>query len=157
MAGTTVIVPKVAGYVAYDPTGVAITGGTSLWSDGSAANPSIAFASGTNYGFRWAAGIGFIAVCGGADQMAFGTNLISLGSGGVFGWSSTAAPGNTVDTGLSRGAAGIVKFTAAGSFSANAAVATVLGSVGPTGAQTTVQKWLTIKDDGGTTRYIPCF
>jgi hypothetical protein len=26
MAGTTVIVPKVAGYVAYDPTGVAITG-----------------------------------------------------------------------------------------------------------------------------------
>ena len=38
----------------------------------------------------------------------------------------------------------------------NALVATVLGSVGPTGANTTVQEWLTI-DINGTTRYIPCF
>jgi hypothetical protein len=43
------------------------------------------------------------------------------------------------------------------SYSANGAVATVLGSVGPAGASTTVQKWLTIRDDGGVTRYIPCF
>ena len=39
---------------------------------------------------------------------------------------------------------------------ANALVATVLGSVGPTGANTTVQEWLTISLDGNT-RYIPCF
>lgn len=42
------------------------------------------------------------------------------------------------------------------STTANGAVATVLGSVGPTGASTTVQEWLTI-DINGTTRFIPCF
>ncbi len=42
------------------------------------------------------------------------------------------------------------------STSANGSVATVLGSVGPTGANTTVQEWLTI-DINGTTRYLPCF
>lgn len=42
------------------------------------------------------------------------------------------------------------------STSANGSVATVLGSVGPAGSNTTVQEWLTI-DIGGTTRYIPCF
>jgi hypothetical protein len=42
------------------------------------------------------------------------------------------------------------------STTANGAVATVLGSVGPAGSNTTVQEWLTI-DIGGNTRYIPCF
>lgn len=42
------------------------------------------------------------------------------------------------------------------STTANGTVATVLGSVGPTGSNTTVQEWLTI-DINGTTRYIPCF
>jgi hypothetical protein len=42
-------------------------------------------------------------------------------------------------------------------FSTNGAVATVLGSIGPTGSHTTVQTWLTIVDNTGTTRYIPCF
>lgn len=50
-----------------------------------------------------------------------------------------------------------VQFNNAGSFSANAAVATVLGSVGPTGSRTTVQKWLTISDSAGNPFYIPCF
>lgn len=53
--------------------------------------------------------------------------------------------------------AGLVQFGSSGSFSANAAVATVLGSVGPTGSHTTVQKWLTIVDNTGTTLYIPAF
>jgi hypothetical protein len=44
----------------------------------------------------------------------------------------------------------------AGAFAANGAVPTSLTSVGPTGAHTSVQKWLAI-DDAGTTRYIPCF
>ena len=51
---------------------------------------------------------------------------------------------------------GIVQFRAP-SFSANGAVVTTLTGVGPTGAQTTVQEWLTIKNAGGTTRYIPAF
>lgn len=42
------------------------------------------------------------------------------------------------------------------SSTANGAVATVLGSVGPVGSSTTVQEWLTI-DINGTTRYLPCF
>jgi len=53
--------------------------------------------------------------------------------------------------------AGNVKFSNAANFSANGGVATVLGSIGPAGASTTVQTWLTIKDSGGNTRYIPCF
>ncbi len=40
--------------------------------------------------------------------------------------------------------------------SANNTVATVLGSVGPTGANTTVQEWLTITI-GTNVRYLPCF
>lgn len=51
----------------------------------------------------------------------------------------------------------LLKIGNAASFSANAAVATVLGSVGPTGSHTTVQKWLTIVDSGGVTGYIPIF
>lgn len=53
--------------------------------------------------------------------------------------------------------AGNVKFNNAASFSANASVATVLGSIGPVGSHTTVQKWLTIVDSGGATLYIPAF
>jgi hypothetical protein len=44
-----------------------------------------------------------------------------------------------------------------GGSSANGTVATVLGSIGPTGSHTTVQEWLTIVMPGGATRYIPCF
>jgi hypothetical protein len=39
---------------------------------------------------------------------------------------------------------------------ANGSVATVLTSLGPTGAATTVQEWLRISVNG-TDRYIPCF
>jgi hypothetical protein len=50
-----------------------------------------------------------------------------------------------------------VQFSGAPSFSANGSVATVLGSVGPAGAHTTVQEWLTVKNPAGVTRYIQCF
>lgn len=43
-----------------------------------------------------------------------------------------------------------------GAYAANGTVATALSALGPSGAHTTVQKWLVI-DDGGTPRYIPCF
>jgi hypothetical protein len=64
---------------------------------------------------------------------------------------------NNGDTILARGAAGIFQFGSSQSFSANGSVATAITSVGPTGASTTVQEWLTIKNVAGTTRYIPCF
>lgn len=43
-----------------------------------------------------------------------------------------------------------------GAFAANGSVATVLGSLGPAGAHTTVQKWFTI-NDGTNTLWIPAF
>lgn len=46
---------------------------------------------------------------------------------------------------------------ASASFTANGTVATTITSLGPTGANTTIQEWLTIKNAGGTTRYIPCY
>ncbi len=52
--------------------------------------------------------------------------------------------------------AGQLILSAAANFSANGSVATVLGSIGPVGSHTTVQKWLTITD-GSTTLYIPAF
>lgn len=51
----------------------------------------------------------------------------------------------------------VIEFGTSAAFSANGSVATSLGSLGPTGAHTTVQTWLTFKDSGGTTRYVPCF
>ena len=76
---------------------------------------------------------------------------------GAVNWTNNTSAAGTVDTQLLRGGVGLIKFGSAGSFSANNTVATVLGSVGPTGSHTTVQTWLTIVDSGGTTRYIPCF
>lgn len=52
---------------------------------------------------------------------------------------------------------GSVQFANAGMFSANGAVLTVLGGIGPSGSHTTVQTWFTIKDSGGAVRYIPAF
>lgn len=40
---------------------------------------------------------------------------------------------------------------------ANGAVATVLGSLGPTGASTTVQEWLKVRNASSVVRYIPMF
>jgi hypothetical protein len=40
---------------------------------------------------------------------------------------------------------------------ANGSVATVLGSLGPTGSHTTVQEWMQVKDAAGTVRFIPMF
>ncbi len=52
---------------------------------------------------------------------------------------------------------GNVQFTNAGNWSANGAVATALTAVGPTGAHTTVQEWLNVKNSAGTTRWVPAF
>ena len=52
---------------------------------------------------------------------------------------------------------GVLQVGNAGSFAANGSVGTTMTSVGPTGARTTVQKWLTIKDPSGNPFYIPCY
>jgi hypothetical protein len=40
---------------------------------------------------------------------------------------------------------------------ANASVATILGSVGPSGSHTTVQEWMAVGGTGGATRWVPLF
>lgn len=62
-----------------------------------------------------------------------------------------------INLALTAKGTGTVQFANSGSFSADGTVATVLGSLGPTGSHTTVQTWLTIIDNTGATRYIPCF
>jgi hypothetical protein len=146
-------------------TSISLTGGTANFDDGTANVPSIGFASeadGTGSGwFRKSAGFLAISINGTEKAAAVSGGWIVNGnvqlvSTGTLSWSGGAYDA-AADTTLSRGAAGIIKFASAGSFSANAAVATSITSVGPTGANTTVQEWLTIKNSGGTTRYIPCF
>jgi hypothetical protein len=98
----------------------------------------------------------------GADWTLQGSRGTGTGAGGAIVFKT--APVGTTGTSQNAAAevarllpAGNVKFTNAANFSANGSVATTLGSVGPTGAQTTVQEWLTFQDAAGTTRYVPCF
>ncbi len=58
---------------------------------------------------------------------------------------------------ITDGSTASIKFAGTGMTSANGTVATILGSVGPVGANTTVQEWLTVTMPGGNVRYIPCF
>jgi hypothetical protein len=51
----------------------------------------------------------------------------------------------------------IMQFPTATSIAANGSVATALTSVGPAGANTTVQEWLKVKNAAGTVRYVPMF
>ena len=81
-------------------------------------------------------------------------NIVSGNSTGIALNASAVSGGAVI---LNPGSSNTVQFASAGSFAANASVATSLGSVGPTGAHTTVQKWLQIKDNGGTTYYLPLF
>ena len=58
---------------------------------------------------------------------------------------------------ITDGSTATIKFAGTGMATANGTTATVLGSVGPAGASTTVQEWLTVTMPGGSVRYIPCF
>lgn len=138
-------------------TGTVTNSGRELLADGSVSAPSISFSNETNTGwYRNAATQQTLAIGGNAVLRFVGNTNMVFGSAMMIAWTSTDALG-TVDTTLARGAAGIIKFASANSFSANGSVATSITSVGPTGANTTVQEWLTIKNASGTTRYIPCF
>lgn len=70
---------------------------------------------------------------------------------------SSVGSDTDIDLVLAAKGTGTLQAGTAGSFAANNTVATVLGSLGPTGAHTTVQKWLRLKDNTGTVLFIPCF
>ena len=104
-----------------------------------------------------AAGAGGLAATGGAVTIIAGAGGATAGSVGgnvnITGGAGTTGTGG--DIVLTTGASttpGRINFV--NTNVANAAIATVLGSVGPTGAATTVQGWLAIKV-AGTARFIP--
>lgn len=55
------------------------------------------------------------------------------------------------------GTSGRVRFAGSGAWTANGSTATSVTSVGPSGARTTVQRWLTVEDNVGNRFYIPAF
>lgn len=62
-----------------------------------------------------------------------------------------------IDINFSTKAAGLPFFSTASNWAANAAVATAMSAVGPTGSHTTIQEWFVVKSASGATRYIPAF
>lgn len=87
------------------------------------------------------------------------TDAANTGTGSIVTlYGKTQGTDATVIAALSvtGGSTATIKFHGSGMVAANNTVATVLGSVGPTGAQTTVQEWLKVDTPTGT-RYIPCF
>jgi hypothetical protein len=79
-----------------------------FFADGTAAAPSITFASQTGVGFRLASSTGTYWVANSGDNGFLSTGGVALRNDGVFGWSSTTAPGAGNDTILCRGAANVI-------------------------------------------------
>jgi len=95
-------------------------------------------------------------------QVAMTTNSVNFpyAQGAVTGSSATigALGGDAnVDLGIFCAGTGVIKFVSASMITANGTVATAMSNLGPVGSNTTIQEWLTIKNAGGTKRYIPCF
>jgi hypothetical protein len=82
--------------------------------------------------------------------------LTLLPSTALYAEGSQTIPTVNALIGQLNGNAGIAAL-ANGSFAANGSVATVLGSLGPTGSHVAVQKWLQIVDNTGTVGWIPIF
>lgn len=83
--------------------------------------------------------------------------VVGAANGSAPNISTTGTSDSNVDLKLSPKGSGNIQFNNAASFSANGTVATAMSSLGPTGSHATIQTWLTIKDNGGVVRYIPCF
>lgn len=103
----------------------------------------------------------------GVTLLAGATNYTIVGNnlrGNVTGDYSDLATDITAtifaNTGVSTSVAKMnqsIQYTGSTTFAANGSVATTLTSVGPTGASTTVRKWLTVYDAAGNPFYLPCF
>ena len=92
------------------------------------------------------------------DHTAGATNILHVtGANAAAPELSAQGTSTDIDIKLTSKGAGKLQFNNSVNFAANGAIATVLGSVGPTGARTTVQKWLTVKDASGNPFYIPLF
>lgn len=143
-----------------------------LFIDSFAANSALIFRRANNTAASPSAvlsteNIGFFGASG-YKATAYSANQAAIAMKASANWTDTSTPTDvTIETTPSAStsraesvrflAAGNMKFTNAANFSANGLVATILGSLGPTGSHTTVQKWLTIVDNTGATLYVPAF
>lgn len=88
----------------------------------------------------------------------FATNVTAITPSGGSGVGLTLTATNQVRAGLSlQPTSGGTLRVGPSLMTANGSVATALSSVGPAGANTTVQEWLTVTNSSGTIRYIPAF
>lgn len=131
---------------------------------GSAAAPALAISGDADTGV-YAPGADVLALAaGGKDAARFNAasgavNYLDVTPSATGANIALGASGSDSDIGLtlSPKGTGLLKMGNSASFTANGSVATALTSVGPAGANTAVQEWLTIKNSAGVTRYIPCF
>lgn len=93
------------------------------------------------------------------SNTASGVNFLNAIPGATGNPAALAAMGGdtNIDLRLTAKGTGVLRLGTSGMMAANGSVATALSSVGPTGASTTVQEWLQVKNSAGATRYIPCF
>jgi hypothetical protein len=101
---------------------------------------------------------GTAAAAGKFTTLSTTNNTLDDGSGNITATGNISAGASGVISAAQYvgHSAGSVQFGPA-SFTANGSTSLSLTALGPSGAHATVQEWLTIKDSGGTTRYIPCF
>lgn len=150
-------VTRVSSAVNYiNASGAVTTANPSFTADGSDTNVGIRFISkGTGEFTFLQSGLRTFTV---RDATGAAANSVIIDNGATGNAPSIGVIGETnVDLILNALGTGVVRFGTSGSFAANGSVAVTLTSVGPTGASTTVQEWLKIKNAGGTTRYIPCY
>lgn len=125
---------------------------------GGSAESRITVSNGTSTGFIAIAGT---AYGGYGAYVASSTVFYTASAAGLVAMADNAAGVFIICTGgnserLRVDAGGVLQVQSP-SIIANNTVATVLGSVGPTGSHTTVQEWLQFKNSSGTMRYVPAF
>lgn len=79
------------------------------------------------------------------------------GSGINLGGSGLLVNANTVIDSGGNGSFAHLTLSGSSSWTANGTGSVSLTSLAPSGAHATVQEWLTIVDNNGVTRYLPCF
>lgn len=96
-----------AGLTLNDATNVLTVGGNYISSDNGGYQMT---SGGANFRMAWQPGVGVVFYESGTQTFGISSGPV-VGSGTTFGWSSTATPGNTKDTALSRQSAGVVEVT----------------------------------------------
>jgi hypothetical protein len=147
------------------------TGGSNIWINAGSTKYDPANASNTL--FIGANGIGAITgtsiSTAGSVALVMPSGLLTLGTASTYGATLVLEGSTSGSVTLTGGTTGLLTvanigngasaltISGAGQWTANGTTTVTLTALGPAGANTTVQKWLTLTDNGGVVRYIPCF